>query len=166
MIEYLIAPSHQKSWKEYWFSGNNWWISIFLHLSIYGHHWVFGTQYHPSNLWHIDRESRSLYQFHFSMDWYVALAPFFQGPQSVLYTVGVTLYIDHIISAKFSTPAPVLHWQRLHAPPAPDLSSPIGSHWFPLVPTRSHSNHYKHRPFSSCRIDLLTFRHNYHPWKT
>ena len=57
--------------------------------------------------------------------------------------------------AKFSKPAPVLHWQRLHAPPAPDLSSPIGSHWFPLVPTRSHSNHYKHRPFSSCRIDLF-----------
>ena len=50
--------------------------------------------------------------------------------------------------AKFSKPAPVLHWQRLHAPPAPIWA-------LPLVPTRSHSNHYKHRPFSSCRIDLF-----------
>lgn len=78
----------------------------------------------------------------------VVPAPFSQGPQSVLYTVGVTLYTDHII------------WQS-----SPNLLQfSIGSAsmlrllpiWaLPLVPTRSHSNHYKHRPFTSCRIDLF-----------
>ena len=138
--------------EKYWFFWQtNWWSSSFLHFSIYGHHWDFGTQYHPSNLWHIDRESRSLYQFQFSMDWYVALALFSQGPQSVLYTVSVTLYTDHII---WQSSRNLLQFSIGSASMLRLLPSEL-SHWFPLVPTRSHSNHYKHRPFSSCRIDLF-----------